>query len=205
MSTFCSKWQWLPMWPQEKAQDLIKTDKTPYDWDLSPALSSFPVPHSSAPANPPYPSPCHPQQSHLMTFAGCFPLSWAVCLGYTWCMPTISSALYPNVTSSVFQMATSPLNFHTLFSSIPALSVARTPSNTLELTYWLCMSALHGVLTHTLVSILPRMSAAVPTPGRVPVTQGPPMHWWIQRRSTDPLSPQTPLRWQKDIKIRCIR
>lgn len=59
MSTLCSKRQWLPMWPQEKAQDLIKTDKTPRDWDLSPPLSSFPVlsPHSSALANPPYPSP----------------------------------------------------------------------------------------------------------------------------------------------------
>ena len=55
MSTLCSKLQWLPMWPQEKAQDLIKTDKTPHDWDLSSPLSSFPVlpPHSSVPAKPP--------------------------------------------------------------------------------------------------------------------------------------------------------
>ena len=59
--------------------------------------------------------------------------------------------------------------------SLPCLSVARTLSNTLELTYLLRMSVLHGVLTHTLVSILPRMSAAVPTPGGVPVTQGTPM------------------------------
>ena len=128
MSTLPSKWLWLPMWPLEKAQDLIKTDKTPRDWDLSPPPSSFPVlsPHSSAPANPPYPSPPTPSNPTSWPLLGHFSLSGASCPGYAWCMPSASLGLYPNVTSSVFQMAASSLNFHAPFSSIPSLSLCST-------------------------------------------------------------------------------
>ena len=125
MSTLCSKRQWLPVWPQEKAQDLIKTDKTPRHWDLSPSLSSFPVlsPHSSALANPPYSSPPTASNPTSWPLLGRFSLSGAACPGYAWCMPSASLGLYPNVTSSVFQMAASSLNFQAPFSSIPSLSL----------------------------------------------------------------------------------